>query len=131
MQTQVNELEEQLKDALSQVAEAKEKMKQTVISVDVADKFYEIADFYSITVSSIGTSSTTNQPFQSIECETISLSAAVSGELTDVIDFVIGLNNNYTTGYVRSAQLAIGDEADGNSVSASIQMVVYSYKGSS
>jgi hypothetical protein len=79
LQPQLDELEEQLQDALSLTAEAREKMKQTVISVDVADKFFEIAGYYGVTVNSLGTSSISNQPYESIDCETISLSASVTG----------------------------------------------------
>jgi len=92
----------------------------------VADKFYEIAGFYSVNITSMGTSTISEQPFASIPCDVISLSASVSGTMENVIDFVKGVNDNFTTGFVRSAQLDIIDPVESN---VSIQMIIYSYRG--
>jgi len=127
LQTQINEYNAQLNDAKSQADDILQKLKQTVISVDVAEKFFVLADYYGVTINNITTSSIAQQPFASVNCETISLSASVSGELENLINFIIGLNNNFSTGFVRAAQLSInGEEASG----ASVQMTVYSQKGS-
>lgn len=119
---QINELQEQLRDAQERAVEARDKLKQSVISVDVADKFYEIADYYGVIVSRVGTTTISEQPFSSIDCDTISLSAEVSGELDDLVDFIKGLNDNFSTGFVRSVQIN-GEET------VSLQMIVYSRKG--
>jgi hypothetical protein len=92
----------------------------------VADKFYEIAGFYSVNVTTMGTSTNSEQPFDGIPCEVISLSASVSGTMENIIDFVKGLNDNFTTGFVRSAQLNIKDPLESI---VSVQMTVYSYRG--
>jgi hypothetical protein len=125
-QTQIIELEELVKDVQKQTEEIKARLIQSIISVDVADKFYEIAGFYGITVTSIGTSTLSKQPFADIPCEVISLNASVLGTMEDVISFVKGLNDNFTTGFIRSAQFDVQDPLE--SV-ASIQMIVYSYRG--
>lgn len=121
-QTQINELEEQLRDAQERAAEARDKLKQSVVSVDVADKFYEVADYYGVSVLRINTTTISEQPYSSINCETISLGAAVYGEMDDLVDFIIGLNDNFSTGFVKSLQMNGGG-------SASLQMIVYSRKG--
>ena len=76
----------------------------------------------------MGTTTIAEEPFERVNCETISLNAVVIGDFTKIIDFVIGLNNNYATGYVRSVQAIIGDEIEENSTSVNIQMIVYSQK---
>ncbi len=128
-QGQIDELEQKLQASLNKAEKAEQDLIQTVISVDVADKFYEIARRYGVTVNNIGTSQISKQPYLNIGCEVISLRASVRGDLSHIIDFVIGLNKDFTTGYVQAVQLSIGREADDDS-SASLQMIVYSYLGS-
>jgi hypothetical protein len=123
---QVNEFEETVKNAQSRTADIKAQLKQAILSVDVADKFYEIADYYSVNVTSMGTSTIAEQSFANIPCETISLSASVTGTMTDIVEFVKGLNDKFTTGFVRFAQLDLQDPLLSM---VSIQMIVYSYKG--
>ena len=48
------------------IEEIKARLLQSVISVDVTDKFYEIAGFYNVSVISIGTSTMSEQPFEGI-----------------------------------------------------------------
>jgi hypothetical protein len=124
-QAQIDELQEEVNDVQSQTEDIKTRLVQSIISVDVADKFYEIAGFYSVNVTSLGTSALSEQPFADIPCEVISLSASVSGTMENIVDFVKGINDNYTTGFIRSAQLELKDPAESF---ASIQMIVYSYR---
>jgi outer membrane murein-binding lipoprotein Lpp len=127
LQTQINELQEQLNEAQDQSDEAKDRLKQKIISVDITDKFYEIAHYYGVTVDDIGTTSVAQQPYASLNCDTISLNANITGGPDDVVKFVTGLNDNFTTGFVRSIQLT---NSDNETSSINVQMVVYSYKGS-
>jgi outer membrane murein-binding lipoprotein Lpp len=126
LQTEINEYTEQLRDAADQTSEAKEKLKQTVISVDVADKFYDIASYCGVIIRSLVTTTIVEQPYSSINCETTSLSGLITGTPEDIVRFVIAVNDNYTTGFIRAAQLQFED--DGCSVN--LQMSVYTTKGS-
>jgi hypothetical protein len=124
-QPQIDDLENDVADVQKQVEEIKVKLLQSVISVDVTDKFYEIAGFYNVTVNSIGTSTLSEQPFADISCDVISLSATVNGTMDKIVDFVKGLNDNFSTGFIRSAQINASDPLD---TSVSVQMIVYSYR---
>ena len=126
-QTQIDELQEQLTETQDQADEAKDRLEQKIISVDITDKFYEIAAYYHVIVDDVGTTSISQQPYASINCDTISLNADVSGKGEDIVDFVTGLNDNFTTGFVRSVQVA---NSDNDTSSINVQMTVYSYKGS-
>jgi hypothetical protein len=129
LELQLSELEEQLLESESQLEEAKNRLKQTVISVNVTDKLYEIAEFYNVIIDNIGTTKNQSITYNGIGCLSISVSAAVSGELSNIIDFIVGLNNNFDTGYVQSTQLTIYDDTAESGTSANIVMVVYSYEG--
>jgi hypothetical protein len=129
LQVQMAELEEQLSESESLLAEAKQRLVQSVISVNVTDKFYEIAAYHSVIVDSISTTKNQSGDYEEVACTLITINAAVTGDLPHVIDFIIGLNNNFTTGYVESAQIVIEDEEAEDGTSANIMMVVYTYEG--
>jgi hypothetical protein len=125
LQQQRDELQKQINDSTWKLNLAKYKLRATVESIDVTDEFFLIASKCDVTVNSISSSSIGNDNLKGIGCSTISLSASVSGELSDIINFVISLNHDYTTGYVRSVQIGVCEEVS----SAGIQMIIYSYEG--
>lgn len=129
LELQMAELEEQLNESESLLAEAKQRLVQSVISVNVTDKFYEIAAYHDVIVDSISTTKNQQADYGGVPCTLITINAAVTGDLEHVIDFVAGLNNNFTTGFVQSAQIAIEDEDSESGTSANIMMVVYTYEG--
>ena len=130
-QIKITELEQQLSGAVDRLADAKETLKQTVISVDVADKFYEIADFYGVTVSSLGTSVNSYQAYENVGCKTISVYAAVFGDQNQILGFIAGLNEKFVTGFIQSSQINVGAQSDNGTVNpttAGIQMIIYTYQ---
>ena len=129
-EVQKAELLEQLVESESLLEEAKDRLIQTVISVDVTDKFYEIAAYHSIRVDSISTTKNQTSDYEGVICIMITINALVTGDLTHVIDFVAGLNNNFSTGFVQSVQLSIDDDTIENGATANIMMIVYTYEGS-
>jgi hypothetical protein len=129
-QVQLEELTQQLADAQDQLAEVKGKLHQLIDSVDVTDKLYEIAAFYSVNVTVMGTSQKSDENYEGVPCTVISLRATARGEFLDIIDFIAGLNNNYTTGFAQSVQIKVGDEEAGEFTQADIDFIVYSYEGS-
>lgn len=127
-QMEISELEQQLKDINGQVVEAKDRLKQNIISVDVSEKFYDIADYYHITITSFSSTTISDSALMNIGCEMISVSATVDGKLTDMINFIIGLNNNYATGFAGSAQLSVSQVTGQDYAAANVQMTVYTLK---
>jgi hypothetical protein len=125
MQTEIDEYQEQLQDTLEQVNEVKDKLKQTVISVDVADKFYEIAAFCNVTVMNLSTTTISDLLYASINCETIAVSGQVRGTSEEIVNFIIALNDNFTTGFIKAAQIAFTEEEQST---VSLQMGVYTQK---
>jgi hypothetical protein len=128
-QVQLEELKQQLADNELQLTDVKDKLRQKINSVDVTDKFYEIADYYRVNVKLMGTTTISHDNYQGVSCSVISLSGTADGDLANIIDFITGLNNNFSTGFVQSAQIKVSDDTTGAS-NASISLVVYSYEGS-
>ncbi len=132
---QLENLRGKLEESEAQLKEAQTRLRQTVISVDVTEEFFKIAEYCSVNITNLSTTTIAQTKFEGITCSTISLSASVIGKATNIVNFIIGLNNDYTTGNVQSAQVTIEapTEEDGtsepDSSTASVSMIIYSYEG--
>jgi hypothetical protein len=145
LRRQIEDLQQQVEQGQTQLDDAQERLRQTVISVDVTDEFFKIAGYSGVTVMSLTTSKISTNELEGIGLETIALAAQVKGDLDKIIDFVINLNNGYATGYVESAQITVpslpmeqpeepvaeGGETAGPEdgvPTVAVQMIVYSYE---
>jgi len=129
-QLQLAELQEQFTDSASQLEEAKSRLVQTVISVNVTAKFYEIASYHQVIVDTISTTKNQTDDYEGVNCLLITVNAGVTGDLSHIIDFIAGLNDNFDTGFVQSAQITIDDAIAEEGTTANIMMIVYTYEGS-
>lgn len=128
-EVQKAELQEQLLASEGLLIDARERLVQSVVSVNVTDKFYEIAAYHEIIIDSISTTKNQNASYLGVACTQISIAATVSGDLSHTIDFIAGLNNNFSTGFIQSAQLDVQNATLPGGVKASLLMVVYTYGG--
>ncbi len=130
LQEQQATLQAKLDEEKAQISGAKASLHQDIESVDVTDKFFVIAKESNVTVSSLSTTLITELPLENIMCSMISLSAAVKGDVPDLIDFIINLNEGYVSGYIGTAQIVIPEnDAEGEEAQATLQMTIYSYEG--
>ncbi len=129
LRQQQEELQEQLDENIIELAEAKDKLRWPIASVDVTDEFFSIAHYHGLEVMRLSTSTIKPEMLTVIGCSTISLTASVTGDLSDVINFIISLNNDFTTGIVESINISIPETSSENQPSANIQMIIYSYEG--
>jgi hypothetical protein len=146
---QLENLKVKVEENEAQVKDAQARLDQTVISVDVADEFYKIANYCSVNITSLTTSKIANLKYMNIHISTTSLSAAVTGDKQNIIDFIISLNNGFITGKMGSISISFGgaeaeeenpdseeeeeepeegEELATGTASASISMLIYSYE---
>jgi len=125
LEKQYNDLQTQLEERLAQLNDVKYVLRQPIESIDVTDEFFVVAAQENVEVANISSTSLTKEKFNGVSCTAISLMSTVTGELDDIIDFIISLNSDYTTGYIRSAQIIISEDI----VTTNINMVIYSYQG--
>ena len=128
LRQQQEELQKQVDGSTMQLTAAKDKLRQTIDSINVTDEFFEIARSRSIEVVGISSSNIGSEELGNIVYSMITLNATVAGDTSNLISFVIRLNNDFTTGIVKSAQISIPEMAD-DRPSANILMVVYAYGG--
>lgn len=122
-------LQERLDESALEIEEAKERLRQTVISVDVTDEFFRIAEYSNVEILNYSSSPQSDGKLGSVGCITTVITANVEGSTSDLIDFVINLNNGYTTGIVKSVGISIPENTEVKESTASINMIVYSYEG--
>ncbi len=123
------DLQRQLDERIAELAGAKDKMRQTVESINVTDEFFEIAQSCYVEIDSISSSNIKSDKLGNINCSVITLDALVEGEVSNIIDFAIKLNNDFTTGIVESARISIPEITDEEEPKISVDMVVYTYEG--
>ena len=133
---QVNQLNQQLEEfkqradeSETQLTEAKDRLRQNIESDDTVEEFFVIANYCGVEVMKITTSVIATDSLEGVECSHISLNASVDGELLDLVNFIISLNDGYTTGIVNSAGISIPESSEEGMATADIKMTIYSYDG--
>jgi predicted signal transduction protein with EAL and GGDEF domain len=132
---QLEDLTVKVQEGESQLKEAQARLHQTVISVDVTDEFFKIAEYCSVNVTMLSTTTISHVKYDDIDFSAISLSATIAGYEDNIISLINALNNSYVTGKVQTAQVtyptASGkDDSDSTAGStASVSMIIYSYEG--
>jgi len=130
LQQQQIELQERLDDGKIELDEAKDLLRQTVLSVDVADEFFDIAASSDIDIINCSTTDIRTTNVAGVGCSSISIGASITGKSDDLIDFVINLNNGFITGTVETVSMNIQDSSDNDTrSSANLHMIIYSYEG--
>ena len=129
LRQQSDEIQQRMQDEQFQLDEAKKRLNQTVISVDVTDEFFSIAEYCNVVVEGMGTTPIQPNQYENIGLSTTALHVEVTGELPDLINLVTSLNNDFTTGLVKSFQITIPPSSENRTPSANVQMLIYSYEG--
>jgi len=129
LQAQLDELLQTTAAEQAQLNAAQTQLDQTVVSVDVTDKFFSIASTCGVMVINLSTSPIVPNIFEGIGLSTTLLSAVVEGATPALIDFVESLNNDFATGLTKSSQIDIPPSSSNETSSAMIQLIIYSYEG--
>ncbi len=126
----VEELSRLIEEKKTEVEEAQKRLESTVVSADVVEQFYAIAEFSDVTVSNVSDTPISNSNLSGVGVQQTSLSSSVNGTLENIMDFIINLNHNFTTGYTVTAQIRVDGIPDDDDMqgaaSCNLQVFVYS-----
>ena len=134
LERELAELQRQIDESTLELSEVKDRLRNTVVSVDVTDEFFRIAQYSNVEVMNFRTTPQNKGNLGSVDCLMTTIDAGIRGTTSALIDFIINLNNGYTTGVVKSIVINIPeddlleDSQSGNSTT-SISMSIYSYEG--
>jgi hypothetical protein len=133
---QVTDLRQQLDDLQQKVEEgevlrdeAAQRLNETVVSVDVSDELFTIANYCGVTVMNLVTTPIRQGQLEGIGLDSTTMNIHVDGDLPNLVNFITSLNNDYTTGIVKSYQISVPMSSGNASPSANIQIIIYSYEG--
>lgn len=127
--SQQGELEKQLSQAISQLETAKAVLSQSTGSIAVSGTLFDIAEATGVEITEISSSGLSSDSLEGITCSVLPLSVTVEGDVTDIISFVGSLNYDFTTGIVKSVEISIPETTSEETVSANIQLQVYTFQG--
>lgn len=126
----VEELSRLIEEKKTEVEEARVRLDSTVVSADVVEQFFAIAEFSDVSVSNLSDTPISNSDLSGVDVQQTSLSSSVNGTLENVIDFITNLNHNFTTGYTVTAQIRVVEIPDDDDMqgtaSCTVQIFVYS-----
>jgi len=123
------ELEEQLYEIVSESEDAKAALSQTVTSTAVSDRLFDIAATYDVTITELSSTGLAAEELEGVTCSALPFSGRVEGDLSDIVNFVVRLNNDLSTGVVRSVAINVPPTPNGENSTASLTLVIYSYQG--
>lgn len=111
--------------SLSQHDSDKTIFQQSIESIDVTYRCYYIASLTNVEIIDIGTTEVKAAEFIGLDCDMILIQVKVRGELADMVNFIINMNDGFNTGYIEATQTVTNEDAQYTTV----QIIVYSYKG--
>jgi len=148
LRSQKDELEEQMEKVVSELGATRDNLRQSIDSITVVESLFAVAEASGVEITDVSSTPLSSGNLEGVECSTIQLSMNVDGDVPNLIDFVISLNNDFVTGVVRAVQMDIQEyeDMDGESgeeplqeeeepaeeekiPSVNIRMIVYSYQG--
>ncbi|MDD5037867.1 MAG: hypothetical protein PHN78_00880 [Dehalococcoidales bacterium] len=119
-------LENQLLGTITQFETSKDIMSKPIETVTIIGDLLDIAAANLVEVTEI-TSSESFEQLEGINCATRSISAKVSGDMVNLVNFTTALNGRLETGVVKSMTVSIPPATSNQTASATIKLVVYIY----
>jgi hypothetical protein len=131
LRQQLDDLQQKVEETEILKDEAAQSLNETVVSVDISDELFTIADYCGVTVMNLVTSPINQSKYANINLNSTTMNIHVNGDLPNLVNFVTSLNNDYKTGVVKTYQISVPSDSSGNqSPSASVQIIIYSYEAS-
>ena len=147
LDSQKLDLEQQLARTIARFETVQNEISQPIESITVTDSLFDIAQACGVEVTDIISSAQTSGELKGIPSSVTDLSIRVEGNVPNLIDFTIKLNNDFITGVITSVRMNITPEveeeteeeqaeegiaevgvAEVEMPSASIQLVIYGFK---
>jgi len=122
------ELEDKLSQATSQFEAVQLILSEPKGSVIAAASLFEIAESYGLVVTEITSPGIAEEQLEGTPLSAVALTATIVGDVPDLVDFITTLNSYYTTGVVKSATINIPGDTLAENITASVQLVVYTYR---
>ena len=124
------ELEKRLEQNISQLEAASAILHTPTGSISASDILFDIADACNVEVDAVTSSGLVGGGnLEGVACSTLTLTVKATGDIPELLDFIAKLNDDLTTGLVKSVQIRIPATISLYKPSANIQVVIYNCGG--
>lgn len=131
LSAQKAELEKQLKQIEQTTSEyeiSQATLSQNIETVIIIKSMYDVAANSEVEVTQVNSSEQSEQ-LEGINCSTRTISAKISGDMANLVNFITTLNGSITTGVIKSVTVTIPPASSNGTALADIILVVYKYNG--
>lgn len=129
----------QIKQLNDQLASNKTRLRSKEDSIDVTRTILELAKSYRIEITEMRSPGLSNEELAGTNLSTLTLDLSVAGNINDISNFAISLNERYPTSIDTVVQLTRGGAEPAaetvtivppeNNFSGTISLVIYNYQG--
>jgi len=132
LESQLTQWESQLAQATSSLVKIEARFPESVQSIEYDERLFEIADDCDLEITSLTASEPGEEKVEDVTYAVTSFGVEVEGEVADILDFVnaIATSEYFTTATMEMVNMDIPEpEEEEDKPSATIELVIYSYKG--
>jgi hypothetical protein len=138
---QKDQLTLQIQQLNDQLASNKTRLRSKEDSIDVTKTILELAKSYRIEVTEIRSPGLSNEELAGTNLSTLTIDLVVNGEINDISNFAISLNERYPTSIDTVVQLNRGDSKTAeepetepiippeNTFGGTISLIIYNFQG--
>lgn len=127
---QIRELEWRLAQTEVQVNSAKDRLRQSIDSIEVTETLFEVAADNGVEMVEISSPGLSSEDLDSGIYSILLLAAVVEGDVSSLVDFVLAVGRKFPTGVVESVEVVVPAVIGGESAqpSATLSLRIYSYQ---
>lgn len=128
---QQRELEWRLARTEVQVNSAKDRLRQSVDSIEVTETLFEVAADNGVEMVEISSPGLSSEDLDSGVYSVLLLAAVVEGDVSHLVDFVLAVGRKFPVGVIESVEITVPAVMGGESAqpSATLSLRIYSYQG--
>ena len=130
LRSQQQELKQQLSDAISQIEIAKAALSPSIENIAATDTVFETANDSDVEINEYESADFNLGILAGVNFSLLPITTDINGTVSDIIDFVINLNGNFTTGAVHSVDILTSANITAvDDTRAIINQSIYVYEG--
>jgi len=130
LRSRQQELEQQLSEVISQLEIAKADLSPSIENIAATDTVFETSNDSNVVVNQYSSADFNYSDLAGINFSILPIGATIKGNVPDIIDFVINLNENFTTGAVQLVDISTSSNTTAvDDSKATIKQSIYVYQG--
>jgi len=128
-------LESRLTRTELELGTAKTKLRQSILSIEVTDTLFDVADTHNVEIIGIDSPGVTDEELEGVSLSILSLTAMVEGDVSNLVNFIVELSEEFPTSVDASVEILFptsvdeSEETDVEKPIASIELRIHTYEG--